>query len=579
MTFRTLLKPTGFLLLSIGLTLIASVSLAATNKIDDQLKSDAQAYMQALLEFEQPNGYFSEFPMERHDRFFDNTAAARERFRSTEDTVLTSLRGVDPKKLSGSQARAFYATFMEALESSVATRVCRSELWRVGHMGGPHTALDLLVEYQPMDSEGDRKNALARWTHAAAYFRQEIDNLESGLKQGYSAPQRVVVRTVKQLQGITEIPIDDHPFMALAERSGDESFTAEFKAVLVEQLLPSLKAYQVYLEQDYYPRARTELGIHALPAGRECYIALYRHYTTLNRTPEQVYQLGSSTVEQNKVAVTRLGKELYATDSFGAAVDAANADKSQRFASAEAMHAFYLDVVERAKQAMPAYFNTLPDIELVVEPLPLHQQGSGRSAHYLSGTKERPAKFVYDPSKFADENRGSAEIVTVHEGYPGHHMQIALVQEQPMFHPLQGSFWNSAFGEGWARYAENLSEEAGIYQTRSARILRRAWPARGMVVDTGLHLLGWSNEQAAAYLVESGSPNIALDPDALLDRMAVIPAQLTSYDSGALEIFALRRMMEEARAEQFDIREFHQLILENGMVPLSLLRQQVEDAL
>lgn len=557
-----------------------SAALYASDKAaEEQLRSNAQIYMEAVLHAEQPDVYFTDMPLDRHDRFYDNSPAAREHFRSIEDKVLESLRGIDTASLPTGSSRAFYATFLEKLEGNVVTRVCRSELWNVSHMGGAHTVLDLLVEYQPLENEQDRKDALARWSHAAKYFRQEIGNLQSGLEQGYTAPKTVVVRVIQQLQGISSPAAGQHPFMALASRANNEAFTAKFRALLDKQLLPAIKAYQTYLEQDYLPRARTELGIHALPAGRQCYIALYRHQTTLNRTPEQVYELGLRTVEKNRADVVQLGEEIYATTDFKEAVAAANGDSSQKFNSPEAMRDFYLGVVKRAKQAMPRYFYALPAIELEVEPIPTHQQGSGRSAHYVAGSADRPGIFAYDPADYSTENFGSAEIVTVHEGYPGHHMQIALVQEQPMFHPLQGSFWNSAFGEGWARYAENLAEEAGIYQSKSARILRRAWPARGMVADPAMHLLGWSNEKVAAFLVESGMPDIALDPNALLDRMAIMPAQLTTYDSGALELFALRQQMQEARGEQFDVREFHQLVLEHGMVPLSLLRKQVEDAL
>jgi uncharacterized protein (DUF885 family) len=140
---------------------------------------------------------------------------------------------------------------------------------------------------------------------------------------------------------------------------------------------------------------------------------------------------------------------------------------------------------------------------------------------------------------------------------------------------LQRALWNSAYGEGWARYAEHLAEEAGLYRSKSARILRRTWPARGMVADPALHLLGWSNEQVVEFLAESGRPDIVGDPDALLDRMAALPAQLTSYDSGALEIFALREQMRESLGGAFDLRAFHRLVLMNGPVPLHYLRQQV----
>jgi uncharacterized protein (DUF885 family) len=238
------------------------------------------------------------------------------------------------------------------------------------------------------------------------------------------------------------------------------------------------------------------------------------------------------------------------------------------------MHEYFEQVVDRSRKAMSNYFTRMPTIGIDVEALPKYQQGSGRPAHYVPGGASRSAKFVYDPTSFGNENYGTAEIVAVHEGYPGHHMQIALVQSQRMLHPIESLFSNAAYTEGWARYSEALAEEAGIYQSKSARILRRAWPARGMVADTALHIIGWSNEEVAEFIKESGH-SVSNDPDALLDRMAATPAQLTAYDSGALEIFALRERLEQDRGSDFDVKEFHRLVLKNGNVPMSVLKRQV----
>ncbi len=554
-------------------SMLSSLAVAAGE--EDHLRAVADGYMAAMLELNQPDAYFSNLPNDRHDRFFDNSPQGLKKFADTEDTTLKGLMALDTSKLSPT-AQIFLTTFQEKVEGKIGLRVCRQELWGVSQMGAAHTDLDLLVRFQPVSSADERRQALDRWHHAARWFEQEIKNLEQGLELGYSAPKRVVDRVLKQLRGITETEAASHPYMALAERGEDAAFVAQFQQLLEEYLLPAMLAYQEYLAGDYRARARDALGLHAQPDGRACYIAAYRYYTTLQRTPEQVFEIGSQAVANNKAGVSALGKEIYNTQNFEDTVASANADSSQRFESPEQMQAFYDAVVTRSIAAMPKYFHALPSTAMVVEPIPEHQQGSGRSAHYRPGNGERPGTFAYDPTGYAQETFGSAELVTVHEGFPGHHMQIGLAQDLEEFHPLQRTFWNSAYGEGWARYAEALSEEAGLYQSKSARILRRTWPARGMVVDPGLHLLGWSNEQAIEYLVASGRPNIAGDPDALLDRMAVLPAQLTAYDSGALEIFALRREMEQALGDDFDIKEFHRLVLMHGMVPLAQLRKQVE---
>ena len=566
----------GRVVLLLGTNLTGYTCLAASQT--EILKSLAQTYTEASLEYAQPYAYYNDLELTRHDRFLENTQMSRSIMENTEDLLLTTLKAIDYQKLESNKAKIFYVKFLEVLQTNVELRSCKSELWSISHMFGPHSLLDFLINVQPVKSEQDKKDALARWTAASAYYGQEITNLNLGLNLGYSAPKRVVVRLVEQLNRLTQIDIDDHPYLKLAARANDEVFAKNFRNLVEHKLIPSIKHYADYLGSTYMSRARTELGIKELPNGEACYMAAYRSYTTLKRTPKEVFDLGLKTVTKNKEEVLAIAKSIYKVNSFSEAIAKASGEPSEKFADSQQMHQYFEKVVKRSKKMIASYFAKMPAIKMKVEPIPEYQQGTGRSAHYVPGTKERAAKFAYDPTNFNIENYASAEKVSVHEGYPGHHLQIALVQEQEKFHPIEASFSNSAFSEGWARYAEALSEEAGIYQRNSTRVLRRAWPARGMVADTALHMLGWSNEKVAAFLVESGA-SFAKNPNDMLDRMAAMPAQLTAYDSGALEIFALRELMEKQLGDRFDIKEFHQLILSNGNVPLSVLRKQVVDFL
>jgi len=569
------MKCIAFKIILILLLCLISMDKLSAISHEQQLTMLAQNYYQLSLNNSQPIAYYYDFKLTRHNQFLSNSPESLSQFNTAEDLIHNQLKQIDHSKLATTQAKVFYAKFNESIEASIEQRICKTELWNLNHMSGPHLILDFLINVQPVETEQNKKDALQRWSAAADYYKQEIKNLNQGLKDGYSAPQRVVKRLLQQLNNLTTIPISEHPFMQLADRSDDIQFKQNFKKIIEEELLPSLKTFSSYLEITYIPAARSELGLHAIPDGRACYIALYRSYTTLQRTPEQVFDTGLKAVNENIKNVTALGKKLYGTATFEEAVKKASTDKSQKFNNSQQMHEFYLDVVARSKSAMINYFYKLPSIEMEVEAIPEYQQGSGRSAHYNQGNNERTAKFRYDPTNYPLENYGSAEIVSVHEGYPGHHMQIALVQDLQPFHPVEHLFSNSAFAEGWARYAESLAEEAGIYQSKSAKITRRTWPARGMVADTAMHLLGWSNEAVSKFLADSGK-SFAKAPDVMMDRMAALPAQLTAYDSGALEIFALRKKVEQAQGKDFDIKQFHQIILNNGNVPLAVLRQQID---
>ena len=272
--------------------------------------------------------------------------------------------------------------------------------------------------------------------------------------------------------------------------------------------------------------------------------------------------------------VRKLGLEKFGTDDVATIVKRINEAPDNRFKSEEELIQFSRQVVDRAREKSEALFLRMPAQEMRVEPFHAYRRGSGGSSYYERQIDpSRPAFYRIASERWESETRGGAEITAVHEGYPGHHMQIsfAIMNAQG---PISNMLGNSAYAEGWARYSEALAEEAGIYETVYALMTRRLWPARGMVVDPGIHLMGWSREQAIAFVRESGRFS-GPEADDLVDRVAVWPGQLTAYDSGALEIMALRREAEQALGPRFDIREFHARILEPGMVPLGALRDHV----
>ncbi|MCP5089519.1 MAG: DUF885 domain-containing protein, partial [Gammaproteobacteria bacterium] len=218
---------------------------------------------------------------------------------------------------------------------------------------------------------------------------------------------------------------------------------------------------------------------------------------------------------------------------------------------------------------------SMPEQPVEVVPFPEHEEGTGRSAHYRPASNDRPGEYRIPLHQPEEQSRGAAEAVAFHEAWPGHHLQIAVAQSVEGLHPVTQIIWFSGPGEGWARYAEALAEEMGLYTTTTGLINRRAWPARGMVVDPGLHLFGWTREQAIEFMLESGRFPESKG-DEMIDRIAILPGQLTAYDSGGLEILALRRQAESALGDDFDIRDFHDHVLENGTIPLSQLRSHIE---
>ena len=535
----------------------------------------ADRYYAFALEYSPETAYFAGVELPRHDGMSANDPATRQLVEAAEDEMLTTLEGIDASTLTNRTEWITHAYLLQTLRSAVATRVCRNELWDISQMGGWHSGYGQVAGLQPVGTPESREQSLARWSKLAAYADQEIENLQRGLELGYTAPATVVQRVIDQVDGLLALEIEQSPFYSPAARDDDPAFADATRALVEAQIYPALHRYRDFLADVYIQGARTELSVTANPDGLACYEASLRSYTTLDRSSQDVYELGQATVAANKATVIELGREAYGLDDFKAIMDMVKADPSDRFASKEELLQFSRDMVARAEAVMPDWVGNMPAQAVAVVPFEEHEEGTGRSAHYRPGTDERAGEYRIPLHQPEEQSRGNAEATAFHEAWPGHHLQVAVAQAVEGLHPVTSILWFSGPGEGWARYSEALAEEMGLYTTTSGPIRRRAWPARGMVVDPGIHLFGWTREQAIEFMMESGRFPEARG-DEMVDRIAILPGQLTAYDSGGLEILALRKQAEDVMGADFEIREFHDRVLENGTIPLQQLRAHIE---
>jgi uncharacterized protein (DUF885 family) len=287
-----------------------------------------------------------------------------------------------------------------------------------------------------------------------------------------------------------------------------------------------------------------------------------------------VFRLGQQTVAANTARVRELGRTHFGTEDIAAIVPRISKAPNNLFSSEQEQIEFSREVVTRSRDLSRPFFTSMPTQEMRVEPFEAIRRGSGGSSYYQGQANPAlPAYYRINSEIWQADTRGGAEVVAVHEGYPGHHMQASFANMIGTS-PITRLTGNSAYFEGWARYSEALAEEAGIYRTPYALMTRRLWPARGMVVDPALHVMGWSRQQVIDFLCQSGRA-CGSEGEDLVDRMAVWPGQLAAYDSGGLEIMTLRREAEAALGARFDIRQFHQRVLENGAIPLKALRGNI----
>ena len=536
----------------------------------------ADAYLDAFLRRVPEAGTQLALPGARHDALTDNSLEAVRRWQALEDSLLRELDAVNPALLAGRPEWITNGFLREGLESSRGTRVCRQELWPVNQMSGWHTELATLASIQPVDADTLRAQALARWRSLPRYIDTEIANLREGLRQGYSTPKRNVGLVIEQLDALLAAAPEESPFFSPAQRDGTPAFRAAWRALVADEINPAIRRYRDYLANEYQAAARENIAVSANPNGRECWRAAYRAYTTVDRTPEEVFELGRRTVERNLADMRRMGRELFGTDDPAELVARLRTDPANRFRTRDEVLAFSRDAVQRAHAAVPRWFGIVPKAPVVVEPIPAFRERAA-SSHYNGPSDDgtRPGTYYINLYQPEEQGKGTLEVTAFHETYPGHHLQVSIGQENARAHRIARFAGNSGYQEGWGRYSEALAEEMGLYQTPHARLGRRAWPARGMVVDPGLHVLGWTREQAVSFILEAGF-RTRDGAESLVDRVVVWPAQLTAYDSGGLEIFALREKAQRALGERFDIREFHDRVLEDGSLTLGMLRQKID---
>lgn len=542
-----------------------------------QLNRLADRYVDQQLEYDPTLTYSTGLSTREHGRFADRTPQALSAHYGQEREDLRDLKALPVTSLSKLD-RATYANLLEQLESDLQLKVCKTELWNVNHFDGWQAQFAEVAEKQPVNSVEEKRQAVQRWGSLPTYLEVEVANLRQGLAQGYSAPQSVVRRVIQQMDALIAAAPEKSPFYSPGKRSSDVAFQTAFLQLVTDQIDPALKRYRDFLKLEYLPKAREGVAISDLPNGEACYEAFLRANTTLQRTPQAVFELGKQMVAENTAAVLKIGEDNYHSTNLQEIVGEIKKRPSEHFVSKEDLLAFSEQFLQRAKNTTAGrLIDTMPQQDVVIKPLSALEEDAGVGSRFQQEPDpKKPAVYLIELGDWRTETRADAEIVTAHETVPGHYLQKALAHELQAPTKLSRLIDNGAYAEGWARYAEALAEEFHIYDTEDAAVMRRLWPARGMVVDPGLHAFHWTRQQAVDYIVASGhfTPEVAND---YVDRIAVMPGQLTSYDSGALEIRALRIEAEAKLGSRFDIRKFNRAVLDEGVIPLGELRTHIEE--
>ena len=546
-----------------------------------QVVAVADDYWGQLIETFPLYGLFFGVPETPNDRLGDNSIPAVYAWGKKEDRWLERLGTIDQKLLAGRPELVTYGVLRERLEANRQLRVCHAEYWPLNQQSGLQIFLPLLSQLQPLGTQELRTAALARWRAMPRYIDNEIASLREGLRRGYTLPQLNAKAVVDQLDDLLKFSPLESPFAAIARRDSSPKFQTEVVRIVGDEITPALRRYRDFLASEYIPRTRTATAISALPKGEECYRARVRSYTTADIDARQVHQLGLDEMGRIEAEMRTIGQRSFGTSDVPALVRRLREDPQYRFKSREEIISSAGHAIAKAKGAMPKWFGRLPKADVILDPCKPYEEKKGCPNSYVPGTTDgkRPGRWRINAGDPTGQPRASLEGTAFHEVIPGHHLQVALGQEQTNAHPLTRYSFFSGFGEGWALYAERLADEMGLYSSDLDRIGDlgggQALRAARLVVDPGLHVLGWSRDQAIDYML-AHVPESRDYIESEVDRYIADPGQATAYMIGRLEIERLRQEAEKQLGPQFEIREFHDRVLENGAVPLPLLRSHIE---
>ena len=516
-----------------------------------------------------------------HGRVVDNSLAAVERWRREEDRWLSELRAVDTTGLAGRPEWVTFGVLRELLESSVAARVCRFELWSLNtSVAGWQASYTSLANLQPVGTDSLRHQAVARIRALPRFLRTEQANLRQGIRLGYVAPRVVAEGVLRQIDGLLASPADSSPFAAPLQRDSTPGFRETYLRALSEELYPAIREYREFLAGSYLPRARESIGVSANPEGRACYQAVVRQFSTLRIGPDEVARAGETELARIETEMKTLAAAKFKTTDLPGLLRRLRQDPRFTFRTRREIVDRSIEAIARAKAAMPRWFGRLPQADVTILEYPEFRQREGAVPSYTGPSEDgrRPGIFYITTWQPDSMSRATLEDIAYHEAIPGHHLQIAIAQERRDAHPITRFFGFSGFNEGWALYAERLADEMGLYSgdlDRLGMLSGHAWRAARLVVDAGIHAGGWSRQQAVDFLTAhtATAPSLVQGE---VDRYISWPGQATSYMLGNLAILALRREAEARLGARFDIRRFHDRVLGSGSITLPMLRASIE---
>jgi uncharacterized protein (DUF885 family) len=456
----------------------------------------------------------------------------------------------------------------------------------LNQMEGIHTTYPQLVAELSFTSEKDYDDWIARLHQMPKAFEQVTTNLSVGMEDHRVPPKFLLEKALEQVKTLANQKPEDSPlalpiksFPATVKPVAQERIRAEMLETIAKEVLPAYQHLARFLEARYVPAGRQQPGVNALPDGAKYYAFELSYATTTNLTAEQIHQIGLDEVKRDEAEMLAIAQKLGFADlnSFRASL---KANPKMKPASPEALLDAYRGYLTPMQARLPSLFGRLPRAPFEVVPVPAYLAQTSPPAYYEPGTPDgsRPGRLFIDTYNATDRNLYAIEAIAYHEGLPGHHLQISIAQELdgvPTFRKFQ---MYTAYTEGWGLYAEHLGKDVGFYQdpySDYGRLQADIWRAIRLVVDTGVHSQHWTRQQMVDYFHDHSS----IDETTVqteVDRYIAWPGQATAYKIGQLKILELRERAKKALGDRFDLRAFHDQVLDSGALPLDMLSDRID---
>jgi len=493
--------------------------------------------------------------------------------------VMRQLDAIDPKALSPAQ-QVNYAIYREQIRNFIADQQFKQWQMPFNSDSAFWSGLDDSLGNDALRSESDYRHYVDRLGQVPAYFDQEIANMRAGLKRGFSVPKAVLAGRDVSIAAVADVkdptqtsfyaPMKHLPSNIPAVTAA--AIQADARAKIEHDVIPAYQKLLAFFRTQYVPQARTTLAAEALPDGKDYYRQQIREYTTLDLDPDTIHNIGLAQVTKIHAQMLDAMHETGFKGSFAEFLHFLRTDPQFYAKTPQSLLDQTAWVAKEVDGQLGKFFGHLPRSRFTIEPVPdaiapYYTSGRGGPDVYLVNTYDLPSRPLYN-----------MPALTLHESYPGHALQLELAEEQHDQPAFRRNSYISAYGEGWALYSEYLGNEMGIYKTpyqRFGYLTYQMWRACRLVVDTGIHHLGWTRQQAIDYMTE----NTALSDREIaneVDRYISWPGQALSYELGYLKIMELRAKAEKALGPKFDLRAFHDTILSLGSVPLPVLEQRID---